>query len=192
MQELFTALHEVHAFLDQHGIRHFIIGGIANAIWGRPRATQDVDFKALIGEHTIAEFVALVGSHFRFRPSDPVNFAQQTYVVPIYASNGVPVDIGLGFLPYEERATERAVTINYRGVIFPSCTAEDLIIHKAISEREKDWGDIEGILIRQGDGLDQMYIEHWLTQFAQALDRPALIERYNELYARYVKRETRG
>lgn len=63
------------------------------------------------------------------------------------------------------------------------CTAEDLIIHKTITEREKDWIDIEGILIRQRGRLDQGYIRNWLELFAQALDRPEIVTRYQELRA---------
>ncbi|MFC1974830.1 hypothetical protein ACFLXQ_00350 [Chloroflexota bacterium] len=102
-------------------------------------------------------------------------------MAPIYASNQIEVDLGLGFLPYEEQAIEKAVVIEYLGVKFLVCTAEDLVIHKAISEREKDWSDIEGVLARQGNKLDQEYILHWLTQFAQVLERPVMIQRYEDL-----------
>ncbi len=181
MQQPLEALREVKEFLDRHHVPHLVLGGIANAIWGRPRATQDADFKVIPGERTIGEFVTLVGSQFRFRVSDPLAFAQRTYVVPIYASNGIGVDLGLGFFPYEERAIEHAVVAEYQGVSFPVCTAEDLIIHKAISERQKDWDDIEGVLLKQGHALDQAYIMEWLEQFAQVLERPELITRYREL-----------
>lgn len=187
MHKQLEALCEVKAFLDQHTVRHLVIGGIANAVWGRPRATRDVDFKVLIGERTIGEFVTLVGTRFKFRVPDPVAFAQRAYVVPIYASNHIGVDLGIGFLPYEEQAVEKAVVTEYSGVTFPVCTAEDLIIHKAISERGKDWDDIEGVLARQGDRLDQAYIVRWLTQFAQALERPELVQRYRDLWEK-VKR----
>jgi len=182
MHEQLEALREVKAFLDQHAVRHLVIGGIANAVWGRPRATRDADFKVLIGERTIGEFVTLVGTRFKFRVLDPIVFARRTYVVPIYAGNHIGVDLGIGFLPYEEQAVEKAVITEYSGVTFPVCTAEDLIVHKAISERGKDWDDIAGVLARQGDRLDQAYIAHWLTQFAQALERPELVQRYGGLW----------
>ena len=182
MHKQLEALREVKAFLDQHAVRHLVIGGIANAVWGRPRATRDADFKVLIGERTIGEFVTLVGTRFKLRVLDPIAFARRTYVVPIYASNHIGVDLGIGFLPYEEQAVEKAIVTEYSGVTFPVCTAEDLIIHKAISEREKDWDDIAGVLARQGDRLDQAYIAHWLTQFAQALERPELVRRYRDLW----------
>lgn len=68
--------------------------------------------------------------------------------------------------------------VEYLGASFPVASAEDLIIHKAISERERDWTDIEGILTRQGEALDETYILGWLTQFGQALGRLELLERY--------------
>jgi hypothetical protein len=61
------------------------------------------------------------------------------------------------------------------------CTAEDLIIQKAVSLREKDWADILGVLTRQSDHLDQAYIMRWLDEFAQALERPELLSRYRAL-----------
>lgn len=184
MQAQLQALQEVQTFLKSQGIDYFVIGGLANAVWGRPRATQDADFKVLPGSLTIDALVALLAEKFQFRVSDPVSFVRQTYVAPIVASNGVGVDIGLAFLPYEEEAFAKAITIELDEISFPACTAEDLIIHKAISEREKDWSDIEGVLIRQGKNLDQAYIRFWLEQFAEALERPQLLARYERLRRR--------
>jgi hypothetical protein len=149
------ALAEIRTFLVQHDIRHVVIGGIANAIWGRPRGTLDADLKVLLGELGIQAFVELIGAAFRFRVPDPVPFVRRTYVAPILASNDVGLDLALGFLPYEVETVERAILVQYHGVAFSVCTAEDLIIHKAISERPKDWADIEGILARQASALDQ-------------------------------------
>ena len=79
------------------------------------------------------------------------------------------------------RRSNEQYDLTYQGVTFPVCTAEDLIIHKAISEREKDWLDIDGVLDRVGNDLDQSYVDYWLSQFALALERPQLVNRYQEL-----------
>ena len=192
MRKQLDAVREVEEFLTRHNIRHLIMGGIANAVWGRVRVTHDADFKVLIGDLTIQEFVTLVGQHFEFRVPDAAGFARRTYVVPIYASNHIAVDLALGFLPFEEQAIEKAVIVNYHGVQFPACTAEDLIIHKAIAEREKDWTDIEGIVLRQGDKLDQAYIMHWLDQFGQVLERPKLVRRYRSLVRKLRQKSAPG
>jgi hypothetical protein len=181
MQAQIEALREVQEFLNRQGIQHLVIGGIANAIWGRPRATRDADFKILPGNRSINEIVDLIGTQFKFRTSDPHTFAHQTFVLPVYASNGIEVDIILGFLPFEEQAVAHGILAQYQDIAFPVCTAEDLIIQKAISDREKDWEDIAGVLQRQGKKLDQDYIRQWLLSFAEALERPELIERYDNL-----------
>lgn len=184
MDRQLQALAEIRTFLVQHDIRHVVIGGIANAIWGRPRGTLDADLKVLLGDLGIQEFVELLGGVFRFRVTDPLSFVRRTYVAPILASNDVGLDLALGFLPYEIQTVERAILVQHHGVAFSVCTAEDLIVHKAISERPKDWDDIEGVLARQGSALDQAYIMQWLQEFAQALERPELVQKYQTLLSR--------
>jgi hypothetical protein len=68
------------------------------------------------------------------------------------------------------------------GIPVRVCTAEDFIIHKTIANRGKDWGDVEGILIRQRGKLDIDYIRNWLSQIAEALETPEILSRFDELY----------
>ncbi len=183
MDSLIEAIAILRDFLERHTIQYMVIGGVANAVWGEPRVTTDADLVLLLGERSIAEFVELVGTSFQFLRPDPVEFARRTYVVPIQVTDDVSADLSLGMLPYEEQAIGRAVLTDIEGVRVPVCTAEDLIIYKAISERAKDWLDIEGILLRQGAKLEQDYIIGWLEQFAQALERPEIVTRYQSLRA---------
>jgi hypothetical protein len=55
-------------------------------------------------------------------------------------------------------------------------------LSKVVADRGKDWLDIEGILIRQRGKLDIGYIHAWLTQFAEALEKPELVSHFTELY----------
>ncbi len=183
MDPLIDALRRLKEFLEAHDIPYMVIGGVANSVWGQPRYTHDVDLKISLGEQRIAEFAALLSQHFRFRYPDGVAFAQRTYVLMIDVTEEVPADLAVGFLPYEMEAIARAITTDIGGVVVPICAAEDLIIHKAIAAREKDWIDIEGILTRQRGRLDQEHILNWLDQFAQALDRPEIVTRYQQLRA---------
>ena len=156
---------------------------MANSVWGRPRATTDADLVLLLEGRSIAEFVELVSTVFQFLQPNLVEFARRTYVVPIQVTDDVSADLSLAMLPYEEQAIGRAVLIDIEDVRVPVCTAEDLVIYKTISERAKDWLDIEGILLRQGTKLDQDYIIGWLEQFAQALERLEIVTRYESLRA---------
>ncbi len=60
-------------------------------------------------------------------------------------------------------------------------TAEDLIIHKAIADRPKDWMDIEGVIWRQRGKLDVPYLRRWLREWGQELEKPYLLSRFNDL-----------
>ena len=55
------------------------------------------------------------------------------------------------------------------------CSAEDLIIHKAVARCPRDVKDIEGVVYRQADRLDTSYIRPWLNEFASLLADPDLL-----------------
>jgi hypothetical protein len=70
-------------------------------------------------------------------------------------SQGIDVDVALGALPFEERTIARASLweIN-QNVTLTTCSAEDLVVHKAFAGRDLDWADVERILIRQHGKLN--------------------------------------
>ena len=103
-------------------------------------------------------------------------------MIHFWASPDVAVDILVSIFDYEKIAIERAVNAKVLGVPVRVCTAEDFIIHKVIANRGKDWGDIEGILVRQRGKLDLAYIRNWLSQFAKALENPEMLSRFDDLY----------
>jgi predicted nucleotidyltransferase len=78
----------------------------------------------------------------------------------------------------------RAVRFDLDGLEVWICSPEDLIIQKVVAGRAQDWQDIEGILAEQHGHLDQAYIESWLQQFVQALDRPEILSQYRSIQER--------
>lgn len=83
-------------------------------------------------------------------------------------------------LPFRGRAIELE-----SGVMAQICTAEDLIVYKIISTRSQDHVDVESIIRRQGDALDDRYVLKWLRLFEQALDDSTLISNYQRLRQKY-------
>jgi len=65
-----------------------------------------------------------------------------------------------------------------------------LIIQKVVADREKDWLDLEALLLEQYDRLDEAFIENWLVQFAEALEKPELLTKYQQLVARIKVKTT--
>ena len=179
------ALNRVVRFLNQHNIPYMLIGGVANAMWGQVRATRDADFKVSLGDRSIAEFRQLVGQQFSHRPTMAPPQLQPPHIIHVWATTGVAVDFFVSVFDYELRAIAHAADAVIEDVPIRICTAEDLIVHKAIANRAQDWIDIEGVLIRQRAKLDQAYILNWLRQFAEALETPDIVTRYEQLRAKY-------
>ncbi len=177
---------EVHQFLRDLGLDYAIIGGMAVQIWGDPRLTRDVDLTAAVPLDQPSQlFIQQVLDRFPARLEDALEFAQRSRVILVQASNGCPIDIGLGLPGYEDEVMRRAVEIEIApGQAVRFCSAEDLIIHKAIAGRPQDVRDIEGIVYRQRDALDVAYIRPWLQTFADLLADPQVSERFEQPWQR--------
>ncbi|MGH2545114.1 MAG: hypothetical protein ACRDIB_20175 [Ardenticatenaceae bacterium] len=172
-----SAAWEVHQFLTALGIPYAIIGGVAVQRWGEPRFTQDVDLTVAAPLDDPETFVQQVLDRFSPRLEDALTFALRNRVILVQATNGYNLDIALGLPGYEDEVIQRAIDYELEpGKAVRLCSAEDLIIHKAVAGRSQDVRDIEGIIYRQGDVLDVGYIRQWLHGFAEILGKPAIVE----------------
>lgn len=190
MNKFEDALKDVQEFLKKQGVPYMVIGGIGNLVWGEPRLTVDVDITVHISPVKERDFIREIESRFRILVENPDEFVKKTRVLPIEITENVRGDIIFSGLEYEKMAIERAVEVEIsKNMKVRVCTAEDLIIYKAISEREKDWQDIEGILLRRGALLDKKYLINWLSQFASALDKPGIQKRFEGLWKEIVEDE---
>lgn len=184
MRTFAETLAKLKVFLEGEGIPWVVIGAVASAVWGEVRATRDVDVKCLLGERTMMDFYETVTRQFPPLFPDALAFFRRTYVLPVRVTEEVNADLVMAVPGYEELIFQRAVTTRIEGVEVPVCSPEDLIIQKAISPREKDWLDIEGVLLARSETLDHDYICYWLEQFEQALEVTGIVQRYNDLRRR--------
>jgi len=138
------------------------IGGLVLPRWGNPRMTQDADATVVSAFGHEEELIRTFFSRFDSRRADGPAFAQRNRVMLLRASNGIGLDVSLGALDFELRATERAVDWKFaKGHSLRICSAEDLVVFKAFAARDQDWADIKGVLLRQGKmlQLDQIFKE---------------------------------
>lgn len=170
---------ELHLFFQQLGVSYAIIGGVAVQIWGEPRLTQDVDLTVAAPLDEPAVFIQQVLDRFPARLEGALEFARRNRVILITATNGCPVDVSLGLPGYEDEVMRRAVDVELEpGNAVKMCSAEDLIIHKAIAGRPQDVRDIEGVIYRQKLALDADYIRQWLQAFSDLLENPDIMARF--------------
>ncbi|MBI4786449.1 MAG: hypothetical protein HY782_05315 [Chloroflexi bacterium] len=191
MIPLFQAAWEIHQFLTRHKIPYAIIGGFAVQHWGIPRLTVDVDLEVRAPlEEGSAELVRLVLSQFPSRVSDPFVRARQDRVILISASNGRGIDVSFGVPGYEEEFLRRAVDYKLtRGKVVRICAAEDLVVHKCVAGRAHDLRDVHGVVARQFNALDIVYVREWLTFFDNLLPEPVALERFEQTW-QAVRRST--
>lgn len=174
MNPLESTLSALAAILDQNEIPYMVIGGMANACWGEPRATIDIDVTVWVTEAARNDVITLLQKHFRSRTAEAEQFVQKTRVLPLMSDSGVPIDIIFGLLPYEEEAINRAVIREIAGTPVRVCTAEDMILHKIISTREQDLKDARRIIQHQNGRLDLDYLEPRIRDISDGIERPEI------------------
>lgn len=185
MNPIFAAALDVQAVCRDYHWKFCFIGAVAVQRWGEPRLTQDVDLTVITGFGSEASYVDALLARFQGRRPDAREFALHNRVLLLQSSAGVPIDVALGAMPFEERAVERASEFRIQdGVTLRTCSAEDLVVFKAFAGREKDWLDIEGIALRQLGRLDERLIWSELSPLLELKEAPEAAQRLRALLAR--------
>jgi hypothetical protein len=182
---VFAAALELQEFCDARGWRFCFIGAVAVQRWGEPRLTLDADLTLLTGFGEEERFVDELLGTFKARRPDAREFALRYRVLLLEASSGVPLDVSLGAMPFEERAVERASAFAIgEGKSLRTCSAEDLIVFKAFAGRDKDWLDIEGVALRQAGYLREALIWKEIEPLLELKESPETAQRLRALLER--------
>jgi hypothetical protein len=185
LNPLVAAAVEIQADCRARGWRFCVIGGFAVLRWGEPRATRDIDMTLLTGFGEEEPYVDALLRGYKPRIEDARAFALRHRVLLLDSSNGTPLDIALGAMPFEERMVGRASEWEIEaGSPVLTCGAEDLIVLKAFAARERDWLDIEGVVARQGARLDERLIWQELTPLLELKGTPGDTGRLQALLTR--------
>ena len=178
MTPLDHAVRDIVRVLESLRIAYAVIGGIANAVWGEPRATIDVDVTVAVDEDELSTTVPAIARSFQVPVSDPVAFVQQTRVLPLDSADGVRIDVIFALLPFEVDAIRRAKDVTIADRTVHVVTAEDLILMKIISDRPRDVADAGAIVRRRIGELDLAYLEPRIRELATALESDAILDRW--------------
>lgn len=161
--------------LEERRIPYMLIGGIANLVWGEPRATFDVDATVLVEETAWPALLQHLRRTFHVLPHKPMEFLRETHVLPMESGEGIRIDVLWARTPYEHQAIARATLEQVAGQQVRVCRPEDLIIHKIISNRPKDRDDVHAVIRHQGPRLDRRYLTKMVRELSKALDQPELL-----------------
>ncbi|HRI62845.1 MAG TPA: nucleotidyl transferase AbiEii/AbiGii toxin family protein [Polyangium sp.] len=170
-----------------------MIGGIAVSILSKPRTTKDIDVIAWLPDHEMWSVFLASGKRFGITPRIPnaFEFAMHSRVLLLrHDISGVPIDVSMGALPFEEIAIKRAKQVTVGDFQIPVPTPEDLIVLKAIAHRPRDLADIESVL-KAHTSIDEKWIRATVQEFANLLDAPEIFDDLEKLLDARTKKTPR-
>ncbi len=174
---LSSALKDIALFFEKWEIPYMVVGGIANSIHGEPRFTYDIDIKIkFISKENVNNLIENLRKYFIIKTENPEEFIDSTMVLPI-ESNNIKIDLIFATLPYEIAAIDNSGVSEFEGIKINVCTAEDLIIQKCISVRQKDWMDIEGIINKNRKTLKWEYVLNTAKELSEWISDNTIFER---------------
>ncbi len=175
-------------YLDEHGERYCLIGGLALQRWGEPRATRDVDLTLLCRFGTEASVADRLLREFKPRMEGARAMALQRRVLLVWSASGIGVDIAFGGLPFEERCVLRSSDWELSpGIVLHTCSAEDLVILKTFAGRPRDWIDLESVLVRQRRFLDWRLVVDELKPLLELRETPENLDTLQQLRSKVAK-----
>ncbi|MFZ5807369.1 MAG: nucleotidyl transferase AbiEii/AbiGii toxin family protein [Verrucomicrobiota bacterium] len=182
MQELVNLAQDIQAFIESQRWEFCFIGGLALQRWGEQRFTRDVDLTILTDFGNEESFIDVFLSRYSSRVPNMKAFAIQNRVLLLLSNENIPFDISLGGMNFEKSMVQRSSLCEYSdGIFLRTCSAEDLIVMKAFADRDRDWIDIQGILIRQQNKLDWDYVITQLTPLCQCKENPEILSKLQKL-----------
>lgn len=180
--QLLQSAVDLQKTLERLSYQFCFIGGIAVQRWGEPRNTLDLDLTLLTGFGSENAFVDALLNRFKGRLEDTRDFALAHRVLLLTDAKGIDIDIALGAMPFEERSIERGSPFPLGEIgSITTCSAEDLIVHKAFAARDRDWADVRTIIERQTDKLDWSLILKELTPLAELKESPEILAKLKSL-----------
>ncbi len=182
MIDLFQVANRLQKLLQGFGWKFCYIGGIALQRWGEPRVTQYIDLTLLTGFGNEKEFIVKLLDHYKPRIENAEEFALRSRVLLLQSESNIGIDIALGGLDFEALVVQRASDFEFLPEIeLHTCSSEDLIVMKTFADRNRDWLDVEGITIRQGDAIDWPYIYEQLSPLCELKESPHIIRRLKKI-----------
>ena len=174
-------IREIHRVLTEAGLPHAFGGALALAYYGEPRTTVDIDVNVFVEPGRFGEVVGALEPFGVERVPDGQGVSRDGQGRIWWGRT--PVDLFLAYHPIHEamRAALRAVPFGESTI--PILAPEHLLVAKAVSDRPKDWLDIEQVLVACPD-LDLAEVHRWLDHLLGSGDRR--LERFAGLESRVL------
>ena len=143
-------------------VPYVLIGAWALVAWGRPRATNDLDFLVLVNEGDIDRLSRrLIDAGLELDETwhewNPMLRGFQLR----FQFQGISVDILLPRDPHDQQIFLRKRKKRMDGHYYWVVSLEDFILQKLKVGRPRDFEDAMSVVNRFRESLERAYLEHW-------------------------------
>lgn len=161
----------IEAALQAARIPHAFGGAIALAYYATPRATIDIDVNVFVDTDRARDVLAALERLGTAAPSETERTRLQRDGQVRIRWGSTPIDLFFSYDAFHDACMERRRVFPFgRGETIHVLSAEDLVVFKAIFDREKDWRDIAELVFASGDELDCAWVRDWLERILGAGD----------------------
>jgi hypothetical protein len=161
------------------GIPHAFGGANALAYYGTPRATADIDLNVFVPASRASDVLtALAGLGAATSSPKLVDLIERDGQARIFWEK-TPIDLFFSYDPLHDSSMERRRLVDFGEDVIHVLSAEDLIVYKAVFNREKDWRDIAEMIYAAEGSLDIGYVRSWLTRIVR--DDDTQVARFERL-----------
>lgn len=157
-----TLLARVVACFQRERVPYVLIGAWALAAWGRPRATNDVDFLVLVNEEDLGRLSARMTQAGMALDETWLHWNPLLRGFQLrFQFQGTTVDVLRPRDAHDQQVFRRKRRKRMDGRHYWVVSAEDFIIQKLKVGRPRDFEDALSVLERSGKTLDKRYLQRW-------------------------------
>ncbi len=174
----------VASLLSEAEVPYAVIGSVAVAAHGKPRATADVDVLVRLEPAAVPGFLDRIerkGLKLRSRSAIERKLRESKPAKVVW-DRRFSFDLRRGSYSLDESAIERAEnTASVSGIVLRLARAEELIVYKLARFELLDQGDILSILESKGNALDWALLRRLARKLSEEARMPGILERLAEI-----------